>query len=84
MKTKVLDEYKRPVKVADDQYRYMGHFIDDQREGYRNRTLWYPWVTVADLPGAGYEPHYSFEAAKAHCKANRVDNPESKLEECFG
>lgn len=80
MKTKVLDEYKRPVRIDGKQYRYMGHFIDDQRE-YLNLP---PWCTIADTPGSAYEGHYSFEAAKTHCKANRVDNPESKLEECFG
>jgi len=72
-----LDEYKKPVRVDTVQYRYMGHFIDDQRE-WVSRGL-PPWATVADVDGADYEPHWSFSDAKAYCKANRIDSPDTQV-----
>ena len=72
-----LNEYKRPIRVDMVQYRYMGHFIDDQRE-WVGRGL-PPWATIADTANAGYQGHSSFADAKAYCKRNRIDNPDTQV-----
>lgn len=72
-----LDEYKRPVRVDTVQYRYMGHFIDDQRE-WVGRGL-PPWATIGDTSDCGYHGHSSFADAKAYCKKNRIDNPDTQV-----
>lgn len=71
-----LDEYKRPIPVEVGEYRYMGHFIQDQRE-WVGRGL-PPWVTVGDTANAGHQGHFSFADAKAYCKKNRIDNPDTQ------
>lgn len=71
------DEYRKPIPTEVGEYRYMGHWITDQRE-WKHKDL-PPWVTIADTKDAVHEPHWSFAAAKEWCKKNRINNPDTQV-----
>lgn len=73
----VMDEYHKLIPTEVGEYRYMGHWITDQRD-WKSRGL-APWSTRADTLGGCSIPHYAFLDAKAHCKNNRVDDPHTQV-----
>jgi hypothetical protein len=71
----VPDEFRKPIPIEVGEWRYMGHWIQDQRE-YPNLP---PFISFPDDESEEIEAHWgSFAEVKRYCKANRNDSPKSK------